>query len=85
MTVDFFKNMYEFCLGFGIIDGFKLPCGCWGLLQEQPVFLTAESSLQSLGKFLIEIVCNGDKNSQGIIMCLEVSSLFSRQSPKLSI
>ena len=33
-----------------IIDGCKPPCGCWelysGPLEEQPVLLTAEPSLQ---------------------------------------
>ena len=35
----------------GVIDSCELPCGCWGMntghpLEEQPVFLTAEPSLQ---------------------------------------
>ena len=34
-----------------ITDGCELPCGCWelnpGPLEEQPVLLTAELSLQS--------------------------------------
>ena len=33
-----------------IIDGCKLPCGCWelnsGLLEEWPVLLASEASLQ---------------------------------------
>ena len=33
-----------------ILDGYKLPCGCWelnsGPLEEQPVPLTAEPSHQ---------------------------------------
>jgi hypothetical protein len=36
--------------GAGVIDGYELPCGCWELnlnpLEEQPVLLTTESSLQ---------------------------------------
>ena len=36
--------------GTGVIDGCETPCGCWelnlGPLQEQPVLLTAEPSLQ---------------------------------------
>jgi hypothetical protein len=36
-------------LGTGVTDSFKLPCGCWdpnsGTLEEQPVLLTAETSL----------------------------------------
>jgi hypothetical protein len=36
--------------GTGVVDNCELPCGCWelnpGVLQEQPVFLTTESSLQ---------------------------------------
>jgi hypothetical protein len=35
-----------------LTDGCELPCGCWELnsrpLEEQPVFLTAKSSLQPL-------------------------------------
>jgi len=34
----------------GVTDGYELPCGCWelnlGPLEEQPVLLTAEPSLQ---------------------------------------
>ena len=34
-----------------IVDGYELPCGCWelnsGPLEEQPVLLTTEPSLQS--------------------------------------
>jgi len=36
--------------GAGITDSCKLPCGCWDLnsnpLEEQPVVLTTEPSLQ---------------------------------------
>jgi hypothetical protein len=36
--------------GTGVTDGCKLPSGCWELnlrpLEEQPLFLTAEPSLQ---------------------------------------
>ena len=36
--------------GTGVTDSCELPCGCWGLnpgpLEEQPVVLTAEPSLQ---------------------------------------
>ncbi|KAM7331959.1 hypothetical protein ACRRTK_008667 [Alexandromys fortis] len=36
-----------------IVDGHEPPCGCWelnsGPLEEQPVLLTAEPSLQPLG------------------------------------
>jgi hypothetical protein len=39
-------------LGAGVTDSCELPCGCWELssvpLGEQPVFLTAEPSLQAL-------------------------------------
>lgn len=38
--------------GIGIINGCGVPCGSWGLvpglLQEKPVFLTFEPSLQPL-------------------------------------
>lgn len=37
-------------LGTVITDGFELPCGCWelkpGPLEEQPLLLTTEPSLQ---------------------------------------
>ena len=36
--------------GNGLTDGCELPCGCWelnpGPLEDQPVLLTAEPSLQ---------------------------------------
>ena len=36
--------------GTGVTESCELPCGCWDLnpgpLEEQPVFLSAESSLQ---------------------------------------
>ena len=36
--------------GTGVTNSCELPCGCWdlnlGLLEEQPVLLTAEPSLQ---------------------------------------
>ena len=36
--------------GTGVMDGCRLPCGCWelnsGPLEEQPVLLTTEPSLQ---------------------------------------
>ena len=39
------------CPGTGITDSCGLPCGCWELnldpLEEQPVLLTTEPSLQS--------------------------------------
>jgi hypothetical protein len=39
-----------------IIDGCEPPCGCWelnsGPLEEQPVLLTTQPSLQPLPKFL---------------------------------
>ena len=38
-------------LGTGIINNCKMPCGSWESnpgLQEQPVFLTSELSLQTL-------------------------------------
>jgi hypothetical protein len=38
--------------GTGVTDGCKLPCGCWelnpGPLEEQPVLVTTEPSLQLL-------------------------------------
>ena len=38
----------------GVIDGCKLPCGCWDLnsgpLEQQPVLLTTELSLYTLKK-----------------------------------
>ena len=38
--------------GTGVMDGCKPPCGCWELnldpLEEQPVLLTTEISLQPL-------------------------------------
>lgn len=38
--------------GTGVPDGRELPCGCWDLnldpLQEKPVLVTAETSLQPL-------------------------------------
>ena len=38
-------------LGTGVTDGCEPPCACWeltlGSLEEQPVLLTTESSLQS--------------------------------------
>ena len=41
--------------GTGIRDSCELPCGCWelnpGPLEEQPVLLTAEPSLQPLSFF----------------------------------
>ena len=42
--------------GTGVTDRCEVPCGCWelnpGSLQEQPVLLTAEPSLQPLYKHL---------------------------------
>lgn len=39
--------------GTGIVDSCELPCGCWELnlspLEEQPVLLTVEQSLESHG------------------------------------
>ena len=39
-------------VSISIIDGCELPCGCWdlnpGLLEEQPVLLTSEPTLQPL-------------------------------------
>ena len=39
----------------GVTDGCELLCGCWetnpGPLQEQPLFLTAEPSLQASNVF----------------------------------
>jgi hypothetical protein len=41
-----------------IIDNHELPCGCWewnaGLLEEQPVCLTAELSFQPNWSFFID-------------------------------
>ena len=41
--------------GTGVTSTCELPCGCWelnpGPLEEQPVLLTAEPSLQPLGTF----------------------------------
>lgn len=38
--------------GTGVTDGWELPCGCWDMnpdpLQEQPVLVTAETSLRPL-------------------------------------
>ena len=46
--------------GTGITDDCGPPCGCWesklGPLQEQPVLLTAEPSLQSPHEFYFECV-----------------------------
>ena len=43
------KSIFN-CRGIVATDGCELPCGCWqldlGPLQEQPVLLTTESSLQ---------------------------------------
>ena len=40
-----------------ITNGCESPCGCWelnsGLLEEQSMLLTAESSLQPKGQYLI--------------------------------
>ena len=40
-----------------IIDGSEPPCGCWklnsGPLEEQPVLLTSESSLQTKEIFIV--------------------------------
>ena len=42
----------------GITDRCELPCGCWelnlGHLEEQPMILTTEASLQFPGLFLFE-------------------------------
>jgi hypothetical protein len=43
----------------GVIVICELPCGYWGMnpgpLEEQPIFLTAEPSLQPLKYFLKEL------------------------------
>ena len=45
--------------GTGVTDRCELPCGCWGWnpspLEEQPVLLTAESSLQAQKCFKINV------------------------------
>jgi hypothetical protein len=50
-----------------IADGCEPPCGCWelnsGPLEEKPVLLTAESSLQSL-----ESTFNGSVEAQ-LVLC----------------
>jgi hypothetical protein len=57
--------MHEYCwrmpeedtrfLGTGITDGSEPPCRCWelnlGPLEEQPLLLTIEPSLCSVGQF----------------------------------
>lgn len=50
----------------GVMDGCEPQCGCWelnlGHPKEQPIFLTAEPSLQStilLGMYASEPVCVG--------------------------
>jgi hypothetical protein len=44
-----------------IIDVYEPPCGCWELnsrpLEEQTVFLTSETSLQSSWSVLTMILC----------------------------
>jgi len=45
------------CPGTGVTDRHEPPCGCCelnpGLLEEQPVLLTSEPSLQPLLKYLL--------------------------------
>ena len=44
----------------GVTDSFELPCGCWelnlGPLEEQPVLIDAEQSLQPPDLFVCSFV-----------------------------
>ena len=49
------------CSETGVTDDSELPCGCWelnlGLLEEQPVRLSTESSLQAPEIELVKRQC----------------------------
>jgi hypothetical protein len=53
--------VYVGSLGTGVPDSCELPCGFWELnldpLEEQPVLLTAEPSLQLLLFFFLSRLC----------------------------
>ena len=62
--------------GTGVTESWELPCGCWELnsvpLEEQPVFLTTESSVQPQNTYNL----NGSK----LCVMLTVKSFKSRYS-----
>ena len=75
------------------IDSYELPCGCWevnpGPLEEQPVFLTTEQSLQPqipsiLTRIRTAINVKKPSNPSPVVKCSEISTDYRRHLTNLT-